>query len=266
MRQELEIVDLREKYFKVSNQIFEEKLDIYEIGVYSVLCRFANNDSSESFPSITRIQEMLKVSRPKIVKTLKSLTEKGIIHKKSGNKGYSNRYYLMSLPSKRELLVNEINQPSKPQLPQVVNEVNSIKTNNKKTNNKDYTKENNILLANKEFNFIVAWKEWVAYRLSLKKKMTEITINKQLKMLSKQPNAVDVINQSIEKGWSGLFPIKEFNNYTPKPREHDARFKILGLQPNQYNDAYATIKKHHLQPNQLQSSLKPLMKREGYIK
>jgi DNA-binding MarR family transcriptional regulator len=153
MDNQIQVVDLREKYFRVTNHIFEEDLDIYEIGVYSVLCRYGNNDSTESFPSISKIQKMLKVSRPKIVKTLKSLTDKGIVHKRSGNKGFSNRYYLLSLPSKRELLVNMINQTSKPDLPEVVNEVNSIKTNTKKTNIKKltYGDNGNVKLTENEY-------------------------------------------------------------------------------------------------------------------
>ena len=140
-----DIIDRREKYFKVSNNIFSEDLDIYEIGIYSVLCRFANNDTSESFPSITRICNMVKISRPKAISTIKKLVSKNIILKKQGNTGYSNRYYLKSLPSKQETLVNDINQPSKqdlppskPRLPEVVNEVNS-----KKTNKKDLIKKTN---------------------------------------------------------------------------------------------------------------------------
>ena len=168
MTDEFQIVDLRENYFKVSNRIFNEDLDIYEIGVYSVLCRFANNDSSESFPSLTKICEMTKISRPKVIKVLTSLAEKEIIIKKKGHLGKSNRYYLMSLPSKRELLVNTINHgskphlpPSKPGLPEVVNEVYSKKTNLKKLNKKTNLKRHahgeykNVLLTDKQYTSLV---------------------------------------------------------------------------------------------------------------
>jgi DNA-binding MarR family transcriptional regulator len=153
---ELEIVDRREHYFKVSNHIFNQELNVYEIGVYSCLCRFADNDSTESFPSITKIQKMLNVSRPKVVSSIKSLVEKKIIFKKMGHTGKSNRYYLLNLPSKQQLLVNDINQgskphlpTSKPRLPEVVNEVNSIKTYSKKTNKKDLGKKALFLEWNK---------------------------------------------------------------------------------------------------------------------
>lgn len=134
------ILDLRESYYKVSNRIYDESLniDVYELGVYNCLCRFANNENTESYPSITKIQQMLKISRPKVVSATKSLIEKELILKKQGHSGKSNRYYLMPIPSKRELLVNAINQGSKPGELGVVNEVNPIKTKLIKT------KEENI--------------------------------------------------------------------------------------------------------------------------
>lgn len=137
MSDDIEIIDLRECHFRVSNHIFNNGLSVYELGVYFCLCRYANNKNTESFPSITTLQKMLNISRPKVIESLKKLVEEKLIHKKQGHTGKSNRYYLLDLPSKRHLLVNTINQGSKPHLPEVVNPVNPKKTHIKKTNEKD---------------------------------------------------------------------------------------------------------------------------------
>ncbi len=217
---DIEIIDLREKFFKISNEIFKADLDIYAIGVYTALCRFANNETTESFPSLTTLCEMLKISRPKLIKTIKELESKSIILKKQGNSNYSNRYYLMTIPSKSHKVVNEINQgskphlpPSKPHLPRVVNDVYPIKTNikilNKKTNIKkaiDIPDSLNTPL------FFKTWDIWIQYKKERREKMPDTTINFQIRKLSKTPNdAVEMINQSIENGWKGLFEIKGTN-------------------------------------------------------
>lgn len=144
MNENIEIIDLREKFFKVSNNIFELNLDIYEIGIYVALCRFANNERKESFPSLNTICKMLNISKPKLIQSIKSLIEKHLIYKKSGNSKVSNRYYLLSIPIKSDEVVNDINQcskqhlpRSKPHLPPVVNDVNSINTNIINTKEKD---------------------------------------------------------------------------------------------------------------------------------
>jgi len=59
--------------------------------------------------------------------------------------------------------------------------------------------------------FISAWKEWEVHRKQIKHKLTPLTQKKQLKKLSSVPLkiAIHTIEQSIEKGWQGLFIPKE---------------------------------------------------------
>lgn len=59
-----------------------------------------------------------------------------------------------------------------------------------------------------------AWENWIKYNKEKKKKMPPTTIQFQLKKLEKFKNDhIEMINQSIEKGWSGLFPVKkEYSN------------------------------------------------------
>jgi DNA-binding MarR family transcriptional regulator len=249
MKQEIEIIDLREKYFRVSNQIFNEDLDIYEVGIYTVLCRFANNDSSESFPSISRLQEMLKVSRPKVIKTLKSLTEKGIIHKKQGNTGFSNRYYLMSLPSKRELLVNEINQPSKPELLGVVTEVNPIKTKVKKTNIKKHRHGDgdNVLLTADEYKILIQ-------EYSAADTLTKINdLSYYIASTGKKYKS----HYMTIKAWFRRDKNKPVYNssYKPNiPKDYTEQFVRMGMPESNYTKAFQLSKEHNIIPSQIYST------------
>jgi hypothetical protein len=54
---------------------------------------------------------------------------------------------------------------------------------------------------------IEAWVEWVDFRKAIKKKLVKPTAQKQINFLLKQPNMIECINKSIEKGWQGLFEV-----------------------------------------------------------
>jgi hypothetical protein len=63
---------------------------------------------------------------------------------------------------------------------------------------------------------LVAWLEWEQYLKEKKKKLTPSTAKKQFKFLGGRadPEIIAIINQSIEKGWQGLFEINKTNNGT----------------------------------------------------
>lgn len=56
-----------------------------------------------------------------------------------------------------------------------------------------------------------AWQEWFKYRKESGKKLRESTIKKQMQFLGArtESEAIAIINQSIEKGWTGLFDLKK---------------------------------------------------------
>jgi len=56
--------------------------------------------------------------------------------------------------------------------------------------------------------FVAAWKEWIAYRQEIKRKVSVIAARKQLAFLLEQPNPIAVIEQSIRNQWQGLFELK----------------------------------------------------------
>lgn len=58
--------------------------------------------------------------------------------------------------------------------------------------------------------FTQTWERWIKYRHDEKRKpLTESMMDEQLKFLSKQPNPVSCIEQSIRNGWQGIFEDKQ---------------------------------------------------------
>ena len=59
-------------------------------------------------------------------------------------------------------------------------------------------------------DFINQWGEWITYRSQIKKKLSPLTQKKQLQNLEKfgSAKAIEMIDQSISKGWQGLFEVK----------------------------------------------------------
>jgi hypothetical protein len=56
------------------------------------------------------------------------------------------------------------------------------------------------------------WKNWVEYRKEKKQKLTPRSIAMQLKELEKdKEHHVEILEQSIRNGWTGLFPLKGDN-------------------------------------------------------
>lgn len=53
------------------------------------------------------------------------------------------------------------------------------------------------------------WEDWKQYKKERKQKFTPLTIKRQLKLLSEhQADHKQIINNSIQNGWTGLFPLK----------------------------------------------------------
>lgn len=76
----------------------------------------------------------------------------------------------------------------------------------------------------KSDDFYNAWTEWVQFRKEIKHSLTPSTIKKQLAFLTThdERTAIAIINQSIEKGWQGLFDIKnKHGKTTPKGTAQD---------------------------------------------
>lgn len=65
--------------------------------------------------------------------------------------------------------------------------------------------------------FLSAWGDWRTFRTQKRQKLTPIGEDRQIKMLLRlgEKNAILAIEQSIEKGWTGLFEPHENNSQRP---------------------------------------------------
>lgn len=59
-----------------------------------------------------------------------------------------------------------------------------------------------------------AWEDWEEYRKQKKSKLTPMSVKHQINFLSNftEPEAIQIIRQSIQNGWVGLFELKNKNN------------------------------------------------------
>ncbi len=138
---EIEVLDLREKFFKVSNDIFNFGLNTYQLSIYFYLCRLANNTTKESFPSIRGMSKIIGCSSATIQKSINELCKKKIILKKEGDRVKSNRYYLLPLNAENEelfkkiddMVYQEVTQGVSSDDTEVYQEVTRKKTHLKKT-------------------------------------------------------------------------------------------------------------------------------------
>lgn len=73
--------------------------------------------------------------------------------------------------------------------------------------------------------FYNTWEEWTKHRREIKHTLTPLTIKKQLAFLAThdERTAIAIINQSIEKGWQGLFALKNGKTTTKGNAEDMAK-------------------------------------------
>lgn len=81
-----------------------------------------------------------------------------------------------------------------------------LETKDNKQINKQINKQESAIIP--EWIDVTAWLQWDKYRKEIKKKLTSSTIKKQIQFLEKNKDQhVDIIEQSIQNGWTGLFEL-----------------------------------------------------------
>ena len=65
--------------------------------------------------------------------------------------------------------------------------------------------------------FLDVWKEWEAHRAAIGKKMTEHAAVRIFNKLEKSSDPIEVLNKSIENGWTGIFPDENNSQESPPP-------------------------------------------------
>ena len=106
-------------------------------------------------------------------------------------------------------------QPSATMEPQPCHTINKKKKNEKKEKKQgDFIFPDNL----NTDEFKRTWKDWIQHRKEKRQPLTPTTIKRQIKMLSENSGtAVATLEQSMEKGWQGLFVI-EGKTKTDKPK------------------------------------------------
>lgn len=221
-----EIRDQREQeWYWMNNEFIDQYGEIvgtHAVGVYSVLCRHANNDTQRCFPSMETIGRKAGIkSRKTVSKAIEILESYRIIEveKAQGADGkrLNNIYHLMK---PKHWKGARVAAPAAAEVP--VEEVAAAPVAEKKV-------VDEIVLP--EWLDKEAWAEWVAFRKEIKKKFTPLMIKQQLKMLEQHKAAhTEIIRTSIRNGWQGLFAPKKsgFNN-TAANKVPAAAGKYAGL-------------------------------------
>ncbi len=81
-----------------------------------------------------------------------------------------------------------------------------------------------------------AWNEWVAFRKEQRKKLTPMSIKKQIAFLQKhKADHVAIIEQSIRNGWTGLFELKH-ERKTAKAEYDYSEYEKFGYKPKNRHD------------------------------
>ena len=208
--------------------------------VLTALANYANPDGGQAFPSVNRMSLMTSYSERAVRYALKDLREMGLIRVIEESKQHKTTEYQLDLQQMQALQARPATDaPLKPSRPAtdapldnpdlqelhpdlqelhpstytrdlLTKDQPKIKDQGleEKTEEEDYSFIPDSL---QDPEFISAWKEWEVHRKQIKHKLTPLTQKKQLKKLSSVPLkiAIHTIEQSIEKGWQGLFIPKE---------------------------------------------------------
>lgn len=95
----------------------------------------------------------------------------------------------------------------------------------KNTNNNDNNVNNNIVIYTDDAGLNKAINEFVEFRKKIKKPMTdhavELLITKLSKLSQDKQTQIEIINQSILKGWQSVYPLEqEKKKQQPVPKRH----------------------------------------------
>jgi hypothetical protein len=85
----------------------------------------------------------------------------------------------------------------------------------------------------KDNKFREEWSDWNTHRKEIRAKLNEQSVKRQVKMLVEygMESAIEIIEQSIFKGWRGLFDLKAQGNIKPdwKTKSEERRKKRKGI-------------------------------------
>lgn len=190
-------------------------LGVFTSSVYICLCRHADNTSQTCFPSMKLIAEKLGISTKSVERATKVLEECGFLlidrSKKEDGTQANNIYTLLSqdnwhIPTDSDTIGTDRLPCTQPTDSDDVSRQTGVLHNYTHNNNTHLT----ILKDLPPWLNQEKWLEWIKYRKQVKKKMSPITIKKQINFLSQyKEDHMEIIEMSMSQGWTGLFPLKK---------------------------------------------------------
>lgn len=150
------------------------------------------NEKRQCWPSHEYLCRTAECSRSSVIRQLKELEDAGLItttQRTDKNLKQSNIYTLHPNVSERHIDVSDRHRGS-------------------------VTVTHNTLIDTPIKHICSNWEDWVTHRKQMRKPLTEKTIKLQTKFLEKfdEETRVKIIEQSIFKGWAGLFELKGERN------------------------------------------------------
>ena len=132
-------------FVMINNEIFmSEKLTIYQMGIYCILCTYASNFDKSCFPSYSTIAKKAGCSRKKAITTVTELIELGLVTKQEQHnlkgENISNIYTIHTYPQKN---VDKTENSSVPDTPPSEYDTSPSVSGTPKLNVDNYIKFNN---------------------------------------------------------------------------------------------------------------------------
>ena len=181
--------------------------------------------------TLSQFYTTTKIPKHRRIRGLQKLTQMNIITQKGNgkekrysiNKDYPSwkslpkKVTTKSLPKK----VTIITQKGNYLLPKKVTPINTIDTNTINKINKAFTH-----LDTPAFKEI--WEAWLEVRKKIKAPNTTRALELSLKKLHRYPikTSILMLEQSVERGWRGVFPIKDIKNSPAYVREPEAKIPV----------------------------------------
>lgn len=146
------------------------------------------NEKKQCWPSHEYLAQVAECSRSSVIRQLKELESAGLItttQRTEKNLKKSNIYTLHPDVSERHIDVSERHRGS-------------------------VTVTHNTLIDTPIKHICSNWLDWVSHRKQMKKPLTKLAMERQIKFLEgfDEQTRVKIIEQSIFKGWAGLFELK----------------------------------------------------------
>ena len=232
-------------FFQMPNYLWDLDLDIYQRAILTHIVRKTIGwGKIKDGISLSQFSKDLKISKPKVISTLKELIKMNLIVKKStflsnGSQSY-NLYYIA------EDIVNEINRGSKQDLQGVVNEINTQNTTNTKDTNtkeKKVNKKNFCSRSSETFNQALEISNYLLNKIlsinpNFKKPKLETWAKDIDKMLRLDNRSKDEIIAIIDWIYSSAGSFWQPNILSG--RKLREKFDILSMQrANSKNKAYS---------------------------